>query len=151
MLRRTRTELIETIERSRAIYSPLGWKYNETEKMWRAPNGARLPLFGFGGKDALDGGPGNDDLFGGPGNDQLTGGSGFDTFHYAKLSDSGITAGTRDLIADFEPGIDQIDLQLIDANKTNAAGTNDAFNFIGNNAPFTGGHPIRRHRSSGCY
>jgi hypothetical protein len=42
MLRRTRTELIETIERSRAIYSPLGWKYNETEKMWRAPNGARL-------------------------------------------------------------------------------------------------------------
>jgi len=27
MLRRTRTELIETIERSRAIYSLLGWKY----------------------------------------------------------------------------------------------------------------------------
>jgi hypothetical protein len=42
MLRRTRTELIETIERSRAIYSPLGWTYNETEKMWRATNGARL-------------------------------------------------------------------------------------------------------------
>ena len=42
MLRRTRTELIETIERSRAIYSLLGWKYNETEKMWRATNGARL-------------------------------------------------------------------------------------------------------------
>jgi len=36
MLRRTRTELIETIERSRAIYSLLGLKYNETEKMWRA-------------------------------------------------------------------------------------------------------------------
>jgi hypothetical protein len=42
MLRRTRTELIETIERSRAIYGPLGWTYNETEKMWRATNGARL-------------------------------------------------------------------------------------------------------------
>src|SRR5215470_4214504 len=42
MLRRTRTELIETIERSRAIYSLLGWKYNETDKMWRATNGARL-------------------------------------------------------------------------------------------------------------
>jgi hypothetical protein len=42
MLRRTRTELIETIERSRAIYSLMGWKYNETEKMWRATNGARL-------------------------------------------------------------------------------------------------------------
>src|SRR2546430_5092415 len=43
MLRRTRTELIETIERSRAIYSLLGWKYNETEKMWRATTGARPP------------------------------------------------------------------------------------------------------------
>src|SRR5262249_49302809 len=42
MIRRTRTELIETIERSRAIYTPLGWKYNETDKMWRAPNEARL-------------------------------------------------------------------------------------------------------------
>jgi hypothetical protein len=42
MLRRTRTELIETIERSRAIYSLMGWKYNETDKMWRATNGARL-------------------------------------------------------------------------------------------------------------
>jgi hypothetical protein len=42
MLRITRTELSETIERSRAIYSLLGWKYNETDKMWRATNGARL-------------------------------------------------------------------------------------------------------------
>src|SRR5215468_12685468 len=33
MLRRTRTELIETIERSRVIYGLLGWKYSETEKM----------------------------------------------------------------------------------------------------------------------
>jgi Terminase large subunit, T4likevirus-type, N-terminal len=42
MLRRSRTELVETIERSRAIYAPLRWTLNETEKMWRAPNGARL-------------------------------------------------------------------------------------------------------------
>jgi hypothetical protein len=42
MLRRTRTELIETIERSRAIYGLMGWTYNETDKMWRATNGARL-------------------------------------------------------------------------------------------------------------
>src|SRR5262249_15749394 len=48
MLRRTRTELIETIERSRAIYSLLGWKYNETEKMWRATNGAPPPFPRFG-------------------------------------------------------------------------------------------------------
>jgi hypothetical protein len=38
MLRRTRTELIETIERSRAIYGLMGWTYNETDKMWRATN-----------------------------------------------------------------------------------------------------------------
>jgi Terminase large subunit, T4likevirus-type, N-terminal len=42
IIRRTRTELVETIERSRVIYTPLGWELNETEKMWRAPNGARL-------------------------------------------------------------------------------------------------------------
>jgi hypothetical protein len=42
MIRRQRTELIETIERSRAIYAPLGWVFHEQEKMWRAPNGARL-------------------------------------------------------------------------------------------------------------
>ena len=42
MIRRTRTELIETIERSRVIYTPLGWTFHEQDKMWRAPNGARL-------------------------------------------------------------------------------------------------------------
>jgi len=42
MIRRQRTELIETIERSKAIYTALGWAYHEQDKMWRAPNGARL-------------------------------------------------------------------------------------------------------------
>lgn len=42
MLRRQRTELVETIERSKAIYGPLGWRFAEQDKMWRAPNGARL-------------------------------------------------------------------------------------------------------------
>src|SRR5262245_49427377 len=42
MARRTRAELVETIERSREVYGPLGWTLNETEKMWRAPDGARL-------------------------------------------------------------------------------------------------------------
>jgi hypothetical protein len=42
MIRRTRTELVETIERSKEIYAPLGWDFNETEKRWRAKNGARL-------------------------------------------------------------------------------------------------------------
>ncbi len=42
MLRRTRTELVETIERSRVVYTPLGWTFHEQDKMWRAPNEARL-------------------------------------------------------------------------------------------------------------
>ena len=42
MVRRSRTELYDTIERSRQLYSLLGAKFNETEKLWRFPNGARL-------------------------------------------------------------------------------------------------------------
>src|SRR5262249_31080814 len=42
MVRRTRAELVDTIERSRVLFGALGWKMNETEKMWRAANGAKL-------------------------------------------------------------------------------------------------------------
>src|SRR6516225_12056305 len=42
MVRRERVQLLETIERSREIYAPLGARYNDQDKMWRWPNGARL-------------------------------------------------------------------------------------------------------------
>lgn len=42
MVRRERTQLLETIERSKQIYGLLGWKYSEQQSTWRAPNGARL-------------------------------------------------------------------------------------------------------------
>lgn len=42
MVRRTRTELVETIERSKVLYSPLGWQFHEQDKSWRSPQGARL-------------------------------------------------------------------------------------------------------------
>ena len=42
MVRRTLVQLTETIERSKQIYSPLGAKYHEQDKLWRFPNGARL-------------------------------------------------------------------------------------------------------------
>jgi len=41
-VRRERTQLRELIERSRIIYSLLGAKFNEVDKMWRFPGGARL-------------------------------------------------------------------------------------------------------------
>jgi Terminase large subunit, T4likevirus-type, N-terminal len=42
MFRRERVQLMETIERSRAIYASMGCIFNEVEKQWRFPNGARL-------------------------------------------------------------------------------------------------------------
>lgn len=42
MIRRERTQLIETIERSRQLYLPLGAKFHEQDKLWRFPNGSRL-------------------------------------------------------------------------------------------------------------
>lgn len=41
-VRRERTQLKELIERSRLLYTPLGAKFHEVDKMWRFPNGARL-------------------------------------------------------------------------------------------------------------
>ena len=51
MIRRERTQLIETIERSRQIYSLLGAKFHEQDKMWRFSNGARL-RFAYCERDA---------------------------------------------------------------------------------------------------
>ncbi len=42
MVRRTLKQLRETIERSKIIYKPLGATFNDTDKIWRFPNGARL-------------------------------------------------------------------------------------------------------------
>jgi serralysin len=96
--------------------------------------------FCFGGddNDLLDGGPGDDTLAGDRGNDKLNGGlgpdilrggTGSDTFDYNFLADSGTGVGNRDIIADFERGLDKIDLSTIDANPGVAG--NQAFTFIG--------------------
>lgn len=41
-VRRERTQLVELVERSKILYFPLGAKFNEQDKVWRFPNGARL-------------------------------------------------------------------------------------------------------------
>ena len=99
--------------------------------------GANDYLRGWTGNDTLLGGSGNDTLIGDQGADQLQGGWGADTFVFGNIRDSGPTATTCDVITDFAPGSDKIDLSGIDADPT-AAG-NQAFRFLGN-AAFDG-HP----------
>src|SRR4029079_1043442 len=82
-------------------------------------------LMGCGGNDTLSGSGGQDTLFGGAGKDMLSGGPDSELFQFAKLTDSGVTKATRDVITDFTSGgsggFDIINLSLIDAN-TKAAG-----------------------------
>jgi serralysin len=89
-------------------------------------------LDGAGGNDLLLGGAGNDRIFGGLGADTMTGGVGNDTFVYTSITHSPAQAGFRDIITDFKPSLDKIDVSAIDA-RTNVSGE-QAFSFIGNQA-----------------
>jgi Ca2+-binding RTX toxin-like protein len=60
-------------------------------------------LSGGAGNDILTGGAGNDILLDGPGSDRMSGGTGADTFVLA-------ADGAPDVITDFQPGIDRLDL-----------------------------------------
>ncbi|MBD3676953.1 MAG: hypothetical protein HUJ27_00955 [Rhodobacteraceae bacterium] len=71
-------------------------------------------LIGAGGDDALIGGDGNDRLEGGVGADFLAGGLGADEFVF-------LPGDGQDVIADFEDGIDLIDL----SGRTDVAGVED--------------------------
>jgi hypothetical protein len=105
-------------------------------------------LAGFAGNDVLHGGDGGDALWGGAGKDVLTGGSGADFFQFATATESGIGATKRDVITDFETGIDLIDLHAIDANTKNGK-SDDAFTFIGADM-FTGvAGQLRIHAPAG--
>ncbi|MEE3101905.1 MAG: M10 family metallopeptidase [Pseudomonadota bacterium] len=72
-------------------------------------------LMGGAGDDALMGGRGDDLLIGGGGNDRLAGGAGADAFLF-RLGDG---AG-RDVIADFETGLDVIELSGLTADFSRA-------------------------------
>jgi Ca2+-binding RTX toxin-like protein len=115
--------------------------------------GGNDTLFGFDDADLLDGGfghdllnagGGDDTLTGGSGGDTLVGGFGADTFVWSMFYDywgvidyetSGVTdSGTidfsnMDVILDFNPAQDKIDVQYIDADVPTPG--NQAFNFIG--------------------
>lgn len=106
-------------------------------------------LVGRGGNDRLEGGAGNDKLVGGPGADVLMGGSGADRLVGGSGRDT-LTGGTgadvfvfgstghspagsaRDVIRDFERGLDMVDLRRIDAD--DGASGDQAFGFSGTTA-----------------
>lgn len=92
-------------------------------------------LSGLVGADSLSGGAGNDTLIGGAGADALIGGAGADSFVFAAATDS--RANAPDTIFGFQPGVDVIDLTLIDGSP---CGARDAFVFLGT-GPFTGTVP----------
>lgn len=96
---------------------------------WLTGEAGRDRLDGGTGKDYLDGGIGNDILKGGLGQDVMVGGAGQDTFVFNTARDSGATNRTRDTIADFQRGVDKIDLGKLDA-VTTISGNQD-FVFIG--------------------
>lgn len=97
-------------------------------------------LFGFDGRDTLDGGAGDDILSGGLRGDRLFGRAGADAFTYGSAVQSGVKVAQRDVIMDFQPGVDQVDLYGIDA-KAHVTG-NNAFQFIGG-AAFTAEGQVR--------
>ena len=89
-------------------------------------------LSGEGDDDRLAGGDGNDWLDGGDGDDYLSGGA-FDRFLF-HAGDTGVGAGNRDIIHDFQHGADAIVLDFMDGAQDLPG--DQAFTFIGG-AAFT--------------
>ncbi len=69
-------------------------------------------LAGNDGDDFLDGGAGDDLLVGGSGTDVLSGGAGADVFVFASVGQSR-HGSARDIVSDFQTGVDKIDLSRI--------------------------------------
>ncbi|MBB3134049.1 serralysin [Rhizobium pisi] len=84
-------------------------------------------LDGGAGADKLNGGDGADVLIGGSGKDIMTGGLSSDTFVFKAATESA-SGSNRDIITDFQHGVDKIDLSAMDAN--GSALGNGAFHFL---------------------
>lgn len=70
-------------------------------------------LEGGRGADRLHGGAGADVLEGGRGADRMKGGSGGDVFVWTAKEEAGIRRGERDVVRDFDPAEDVIDLSAV--------------------------------------
>jgi Ca2+-binding RTX toxin-like protein len=111
-------------------------------------------LGGGGGNDTLDGGTGYDTLWGDQGADNLWGGADrdvsaywydFDRFLF-NAGDTGVGAGNRDIIHDFQHGADAIVLDFMDGAQDVPG--NQAFSFVGT-AAFTAEAQVRQTYESG--
>jgi len=89
-------------------------------------------ISGEGGHDWLYGNAGNDKITGGAGNDDLFGGAGDDTFDFNAINETPPGIDQRDLIHDFQRGVDKIDLSTIDANSGMSG--DQTFSFAGEGA-----------------
>lgn len=87
-------DLVLGNEANNRIYGKAGWDI----------------LLGLGGHDLIAGSSGNDLLFGGTGNDRLHGGGGKDFFNFGPED-----GNYRDVILDFTPHTDRIDLTAFPA------------------------------------
>ncbi|KAB0680346.1 right-handed parallel beta-helix repeat-containing protein [Aureimonas leprariae] len=72
-------------------------------------------LNGGAGADTLNGGDGGDVIVGGTGRDIMTGGTGSDRFDFNAHAEAG-SGSNRDVITDFQAGVDKLDFSGIDAN-----------------------------------
>ncbi|MBX4999664.1 RTX toxin [Rhizobium lentis] len=72
-------------------------------------------LTGDSGRNGLHGGAGADVITGGAGRDYMSGGTSSDTFVFKTAMDTG-SGWNRDIITDFQKGVDKIDVSAIDAN-----------------------------------
>ncbi|WP_260955505.1 retention module-containing protein [Pseudomonas citri] len=103
-----------------AIENLVGSNFNDT----LTGDGANNRIDGGLGHDVLNGGGGDDLLIGGLGNNTLTGGSGADTFQW-QAGNSG-----HDVITDFTPGVDKLDLsQLLLGESGSTASLDDYLHF----------------------
>lgn len=95
------------------IENAVGGAYADTINGNKAAN----TLTGNGGNDTLNGYAGQDRIIGGLGADVMRGGADADTFVFTQAAESTPGSKTRDVITDFNPGEDHIDLTGLGANK----------------------------------